>query len=304
MGDGTQPQQLRVVQNHTLDSTRWRDFPFRAGDIVISSWAKTGTTWLQQIVGQLIFGPSDLRLGDVSPWIDNRLYSRKQLYRRLNLQTHRRFVKTHLPADALPLSPGARYLYIARDGRDVAWSWYHHHRNLTPGVYEITNSLGGRVGPPLEPPIEPFEAFFENWLAQDGFPLWPFWSHVSSWWEAQEHANVMLVHYSDLKADVPGQIQRIADFLGIACDPEKRDEVVLRSSFEYMKKNATEILSSFQTAMSGGAATFLRGGTGGGWRESLSAESVARYEAEARRHLPEKCLRWLEGGTLRPLGCL
>jgi aryl sulfotransferase len=290
----------RVVQNHTLDSTRWRDFPFRAGDVVVSSWAKAGTTWLQQIVGQLIFGPRDLKLWDVSPWIDNRLYSRKQLYRRLNLQTHRRFVKSHLPADALPLSPQASYLYIARNGPDVAWSWYHHHRNLTPTVYEVTNSLGGRVGPPLEPPIEPFEAFFDAWLERDGYPLWPFWSHVASWWEARLRPNVLLVHYADLKADLPGQVQRIAAFLDLPCSAADRDEIVRRASFDYMKKNANEMLSPLQTAMSGGASAFLRGGRSGDVRQSLSARCLARYEAEARLHLPEDCRRWLEAGTL---GC-
>jgi hypothetical protein len=44
-------------------------------------------------------------------------------------QTHRRFLKTHLPLDALVFSPKAKYIYIGRDGRDVVWSMYNHHAN-------------------------------------------------------------------------------------------------------------------------------------------------------------------------------
>ena len=42
-------------------------------------------------------------------------------------QTHRRFLKTHLPLDAPVFSPGAKYLYIGRDGHDVVWSMHNHH---------------------------------------------------------------------------------------------------------------------------------------------------------------------------------
>ena len=48
-------------------------------------------------------------------------------------QTHRRFLKTHLPVDALVFSEKAKYIYIGRDGRDVVWSLYNHHANAPAG---------------------------------------------------------------------------------------------------------------------------------------------------------------------------
>src|SRR5512139_3293324 len=114
----------REIRNHTMDSRRWYDFRFREGDIVVATWAKTGTTWLQQILGQLIFGLVEgIPVFDRSPWIEHRCFAKEAMLEMLQAQTHRRFVKTHLPVDALVYSSRAKYIYIGRDGRDVLWSW-------------------------------------------------------------------------------------------------------------------------------------------------------------------------------------
>ena len=55
------------------DSARWWDFPFRPGDIVVSTRSKSGTTWVQMICLLLVYGTPDLpgRLGALSPWLDH-----------------------------------------------------------------------------------------------------------------------------------------------------------------------------------------------------------------------------------------
>ena len=47
---------MRELHNHHFDSTIWNDFKFRDDDIIIATYAKSGTTWMQQIVAQLLFG--------------------------------------------------------------------------------------------------------------------------------------------------------------------------------------------------------------------------------------------------------
>ena len=49
------PRKTRELHSHHFDSTIWNDFPFRDDDIVIATYAKSGTTWLQQIISQLLF---------------------------------------------------------------------------------------------------------------------------------------------------------------------------------------------------------------------------------------------------------
>ena len=68
------PEKTREMHNHHFDSTIWNDFRFREDDIVISTYAKSGTTWTEQIVGQLLFGPDpDLEVAEMSPWLDLRV---------------------------------------------------------------------------------------------------------------------------------------------------------------------------------------------------------------------------------------
>lgn len=121
------PRKTRELHNHQFDSTVWNDVVFRNDDIVIASHAKSGTTWTQQIVAQLLFGGDPkLAVAELSPWLDLRVPPRAVKLAALEAQTHRRLMKTHLPLDALTFSDSAKYLYIARDGRDVLWSLYNH----------------------------------------------------------------------------------------------------------------------------------------------------------------------------------
>ena len=91
------PRKQREMMNHHMDSTVWNDFQFRDGDIVIGTWGKSGTTWLQQIIGQMIFGGSDeINIGEMSPWVDLRVPPKPEKLAMLEAQTHRRFLKTHL----------------------------------------------------------------------------------------------------------------------------------------------------------------------------------------------------------------
>jgi len=160
MNSDAMPRKTRELQNHHFDSTIWNDFRFREDDIVIATYAKSGTTWVQQIVAQLLFdGQEGLNVAEMSPWVDLRIPAREVKLPAIEAQPHRRFLKTHLPVDALVFSPQAKYLYIGRDGRDVLWSMYHHHATANDAWYEALNDTPGRVGPPM------------GWLATLGTPV-------------------------------------------------------------------------------------------------------------------------------------
>ncbi len=106
MTDIAWPVKTREMHSHHFDSTIWNDLSFRDDDIVIATYAKAGTTWLQQIVAQLMFkGDPDLEVAEMSPWIDLRVPPKAVKLPVVEAQTHRRFMKTHLPVDALVFSP-------------------------------------------------------------------------------------------------------------------------------------------------------------------------------------------------------
>ena len=68
------PEKTRAFCNHHFDSTIWNDFNFRNDDIIVSTYAKSGTTWMQQIIAQMMFrGDPDLEVATMSPWLDLRI---------------------------------------------------------------------------------------------------------------------------------------------------------------------------------------------------------------------------------------
>ncbi len=290
------PIKTRELHSNHFDSTVWNDFPFRDDDIVIATYAKAGTTWVQQIVSQLIFkGEPGLEVAEMSPWLDLRVPPSEVKLEALEAQTHRRFIKTHLPVDALVFSPQAKYLYIGRDGRDVVWSFYNHHVNANDEWYKALNETPGLVGPPMGPPKDSIREYYRDWFEQDGFPLWAFWENIRTWWEIRELPNVMLLHFGELKADMPGQIRRIAGFLDIPIDEAKWEDMLRHCSFDYMKANATKSVPLGGAFWDGGAKTFVHKGVNGRWRDTLTDDENLEYEARAATELGEECAQWLRG---------
>ncbi len=293
------PHKQREFHNHHFDSTVWNDFQFRDDDIVIATYAKSGTTWMQQIVAQLIFnGKSDLPVAEMSPWVDLRVPPKAIKLAALEAQSHRRFVKTHLPVDALVFSPRAKYLYIARDGRDVLWSMYNHHANANAAWYEALNDTPGRVGPPIDKPPQSISQYYDEWLDKNGHPFWPFWENLRSWWAVRDLPNVHLVHFAQLRKDMPGEIEHIAEFLDIPRAALNWDAIVEHCSFDYMKNHAAGSVPVGGAFWEGGAQTFINKGTNGRWRDTLSPAQSQRYEDMAVSELGAECARWLSTGEL------
>ena len=292
------PVKTREFRNHHFDSRIWNEFAFRDDDIVIATYAKSGTTWVQQIVAQLVFqGADGVPVAEISPWLDLRIPPREQKLAAVEAQTHRRFLKTHLPVDALVFSPRAKYLYVGRDGRDVVWSMHNHHVNANQLWYELLNNTPGRVGPPIGPPPDSVVDYFDDWLARDGHPFWPFWENVRSWWAVRHLPNVMLLHFARLRADLAGEIRRIAEFLGIEVDPAAWPAILEHCSFDHMKATAADAAPLGGAVWEGGAETFIHKGTNGRWRDALDADRIAAYETRAEAELGPDCARWLATGA-------
>jgi aryl sulfotransferase len=294
------PKKQGEFHNHHFDSTIWNDFRFRDDDIVIATYAKSGTTWVQQIVGQLLAGGDpDLAVADQSPWLDLRVPPKAVKLPLVEAQTGRRFLKTHLPVDALVISPKARYVYIGRDGRDVVWSMYNHHVNANQTWYDALNDTPGRVGPPIERPPADIRQYWRDWMDRDGHPFWPYWENVRSWWAIRDLPNVQLIHFSDLKRDMPGEMRRIAAFLDIHVDESRWDVIVEYCSFAWMKANATKSVPLGGAFWDAGAEVFINKGVNGRWRDTLTARDFAEYEARALAELGPECARWLASGSAR-----
>ena len=288
------PRKTRELHNHHMDSTVWNDFQFRDDDVIIATYGKSGTTWTQQIVGQILHGPDpELETAELSPWVDLRVPPKHVKLPAIEAQTRRRFLKTHLPVDALRFSERAKYIFIGRDGRDAIWSMHNHHFNANAMWYEMLNDTPGRVGPPIAPPPADVCEYFRDWLARDGYPFWPFWANIRSWWDIRLLPNVKMIHFADLKRDAAGTMREIADFLEATVKPEDWPAIERYCSFDWMKANATKATPLAGAFWDAGAETFINKGTNGRWRDILPAADSAAYDARARAELGAECATWL-----------
>ncbi len=123
----------RTYHTAIMDSRQWDGFEMRPDDIVIATYPKCGTTWTQRVVDLLVFQNTDARpIMESSVWLDSRIFApHEENLATLAAQTHRRFIKSHLPFDALPIYDDVKYVHVARDGRDAFLSWHNHVRGFT-----------------------------------------------------------------------------------------------------------------------------------------------------------------------------
>lgn len=299
MGETLWPQKQAELRTIKSDSSIWNEFRFRPSDVIVVTYEKAGTTWAQQIAAQLIFGGrDDIVLHEISPWLDLRTAPKAEMLARLDAQQHRRIVKTHLPRHAMVYAPDVKYIYVGRDGRDVAWSLYHHLRSYSQSYLDNLNNLAGHSGLPLRIPQGTEREFFLEWLEEDGGQLGSFWQHVCGWWKIRHLPNLLFLHYTALKANLSAEIQRVANFLDIRVDHACWPRILAHCSFEYMKSHAGNFAPRGGAIFEGGADSFIHKGTNGRWRDSLSDAEIAHYEEIARRWLGDECASWLATGNM------
>jgi aryl sulfotransferase len=288
---------VEVEYRHVLyDNLRWERFTPRADDIFVCTPAKCGTTWMQTIVTELLFpGGAPGPVMDIAPWLDARFHPIDDIAGRLATQQHRRQIKTHTPADGIPWFPEASYLTVYRDGRDVFMSFLNHMRNIRPDVLMELASSAPDDGIDLAgiglPPLDDVHEFFDWWIDAP-----TFFPHLASFWAHRDEPNVLFTHYDDLKGDLEGQMRRVAEFLELEVDAARGPELAERCTFAAMKARADEI-ADFDAHFVGGADTFLYKGTNGRWRDVLTPDEQARYEARQHEVLPPDAIAWLTGTT-------
>jgi aryl sulfotransferase len=222
----------------------------------------------------------------------------------LEAQSHRRFVKSHLPFDAVPVYDNMRYIHVARDGRDACMSLHNHFNGFTEGSLARFDEIGlndETIAAPFPRPKKDRREFWREWMrhGDDTAHCNRFFETENSYWNERGRENLLLVHYNDLKADLDGEMRRMAAFLDISIDDAVWPSLVDAARFETMKAQGNALLPGIERAFEGGHQTFLYRGTNERWREVLTDEDVAEYEARAEAALPPGLKAWLAGGRLK-----
>ncbi|MGH6870065.1 MAG: sulfotransferase domain-containing protein [Rhizomicrobium sp.] len=298
----------KIVRDWVHDSRHWDRYKPRPGDVVVATAPKVGTTWTQRIVSLLIFqSPEPRPIVETSPWIDCRFQIPiDAALGLLEAQTHRRAVKSHLPFDALPVHDEVRYIHTARGGLDACFSFHNHIAGFNAGALDNFDRIGledETIRKTYPRPPADQRGFFHFWIesksgtgsAQAG----DFFDIERSYWAERKRENLLLVHYNDLKADLSGEMKRIAAFLGIETPPALWPRLVEAATFEAMKRDGQALLPSLALVFQDAHNTFLNKGTNGRWRDVLTDDDVALYRRRAAEELSPALDRWLEDGRLK-----
>ena len=299
---------LREYRSWTSDSRRWDPYKPRPGDIVIATAPKCGTTWMQQIVSSLVFQDAAARsLPEVSPWIDARFREpAADMYRVLAEQTHRRFTKTHLPVDGLPIYDEVQYIHVARDGRDALMSMHNHFTGFSESALANFDRIGLEdlaIAKPFPRVPSDLGAYFRLWITgpvisgqTDDGPSPSFFDFEAGYWDERKRANFLMVHYNDLLEDLDTEMRRIAVFLNINVSEIVWPSLVRAARFEEMRAAGGTLMPRMIRSLSGGAQRFFNKGTNGRWRGVLTDGDLALYDAKVRETFTSGLAAWLEGG--------
>jgi hypothetical protein len=236
-----------------------RTLAVRANDTFIISYPRSGNTWTRFLIANLMHPQETPSFANIERLIPDAEAQSSRYMRRIPSP---RVIKSHSYFD--PRYP--KLIYIVRDPRDVALSYYDFSRKYR----QIEDSY------PLERYIEDFVT--GNLLSAN----WGTWGeNVASWVFARSaRPGFLLLRYEDMKARPEEQLGRVAEFLGIEASPELLKITLERSSAERMREmEKTQGKDWVTTKNKRSDIPFIRTASAGGWKTNMQAESVAKIES-------------------------
>ena len=241
----------------TGNSRGGRNFGIYPDDTFLVSYPKSGNTWARFLLANLIYGQEKVSFANIESRIPD-VY--KDTQKELRRVPRPRILKSHEYFDP-------RYkkvIYIVRDPRDVAVSYYHFHlkKGIIPDGY------------PLAPYVTRFVAG-----NVDAYGTWR--ENAASWLGTRYGtAAFLLLRYEDMLENTAGALARMAEFLQIARRPEEISRAVALSSADRMRKMERNQANQWvNTRDSRKDIPFVRAASAGQWQNTLSETMVAEIES-------------------------
>ncbi|XP_048349874.1 sulfotransferase 1C4 isoform X1 [Sphaerodactylus townsendi] len=252
-------------------------FQAKPDDLLISTYAKAGTTWTQEIV-DMIQHDGDIEKCKRASTYERHPFIEWILHERLppgweqaEAAPSPRTLKTHLPVQLIPPSfweQNCKIIYVARNAKDNAVSYYHFHR---------MNQIMPEPGT--------WEEFLEKYMA--GEVLWGSWyDHVKGWWKAKDNHRILYLFYEDLKENPRREIQKILQFLEKDLEKEILDKIIHHTQFEIMKDNPMANYTAFPSEiMNHKISPFMRKGAVGDWKNYFTVAQNERFNDDYKKKM-------------------
>lgn len=257
--------------------------------VYISSYPKSGTTWMQACVYSLLSGGNESfsHISDFAPFYEvNRTWDGDgnvaEKYSKNHENLGCRIFNTHLRWEKVAHGEKAVYIYVYRNGKDAVTSFFHHLSNQADS--------GGFDGT--------FDEFFQDWLSNK-IPFGSWAKHIKNWvLAARNPANrILLVSYEDMKTDLCSCLVRISDHLELTYTRDEIETIIIpKVSFEYMKVNKHQ----FQPVSVGwkNGFEFIRNGKVGDNANLFSPEQHAAFDSMMAIEFPNGLEEWIQSCCL------
>jgi hypothetical protein len=256
------------ILNHIAHSTAvllgrvnaGRGLTIFSDDRFLVSYPRSGSTWTRFLIGNLIstneaitFANLESRFPSIYICADRQL---RRVSRPRLLTSHEAFDPSY-----------KTIIYVVRDPRDVAVSFYHYsikNRHISDGY-----------------PLEKFVSRYVSVKVGPMYDRWGSWAdHVTSWVALRQGRDgFLLLRYEDMVEDPKRELAKVADMLKLDVNPERLSRAVELSSAGRMRRLEKEQHDAWsQTAKTRSDMPFVRTAAAGGWRAELSSAAIAEIE--------------------------
>lgn len=235
-----------------------RDLRVCEDDVFVVSYPKSGNTWVRFIVAMLRAPGLSIDFGNIEALVPDIYQNTRRV---LSLSPRPRILKSHEYLDPRY----RRVIYVVRDPRDVAVSYFQFLRKM--------RSLDDSVS---------LADFVPQFVAGEADPFGSWADHVGGWLGARACADdFLLLRYEDMRADPRAAVKSIAGFIGLDPAEAQLDQVLAQSSMGAMRRLEQNSGMAWK-ATRGGIADIPFVGTGEDRSRRSDLPVEARVQIERR----------------------